>query len=155
MKFKFKRKESEKMMLMRLFNVLLFTFFCYQRFSEEIIADELNYIIIFVIAMIIIFTLIRGYLKMNKLIILDLTESNLRYYYFRNKIEKKSIQKIDLVHGHVNSFALVFMKNQPKLKFYQLQNIYYNYKYGTPYLINLDKIEGDVCDIYKKIVDWK
>ncbi|WP_070138160.1 hypothetical protein [Crocinitomix algicola] len=155
MKFKLRKKEAKKNLLAGLVNLLVLIYFSRQILKNKAVSEEFSYIIQSVVAVLVIILLVNTYIKMKKLIILDLTEENLKYQYIRNKIEKNSIRKIDLIHGHVNSFALVFMKNQPESKIYQLRNKYFNYKYGTPYLINLDKIEGEVTETYQKLLEWK
>lgn len=99
-----------------------------------------------------LFIIIGTYLKTKKATILDLTGSTLNYSYLSNKIEKKNILKVELIHGHVSSFALIFVRSKTKFKVYEFSKMYNNY--GTPYLVNLDKIEGKVSEIYQEILEW-
>jgi hypothetical protein len=155
MKFKLKKREAEKQLLRGA--VLFFGLFYFSNkyFKNELTSDNVRYTVLVIISVVIVLITTNSYIRKKKKITLELSDSFLKCQNYSGKINKNDILKFELLHGHVSSFALIKLKMKPKFKFYQFRNRYLNYIHGTPYLINLDKIEGDPSNIFQALNEWK
>lgn len=159
MNLNFRKSEFRKIMLGQIATILYATVYPYWLLSSPLYEDNITLTSMAISGYVLVIGLsligIRKATKFRKTA-LSLSAENLTYTFFHKPIEKETIERLELYHGHTKSYALIFLKEKPEIGFLNLYKRRLNKKHGTPLAIYLDQIDGgEASEVFQVLEDWK